>query len=534
MKRLVLAALFLACAVATAQADSPLADTIKSGDRKAAVEMIGKGIDVNAAQGDGTTPLHWASYQVDLDLVKLLISKGARADVKNSFGATPLAEAVKVGNVELVKLLLNAGANANAANADDQTPLMLAAKTGIVEVADLLVRHHANVNVSEKWHGQDALMWAAAENYPDMVEFLIKHRANVNTRAFINDWGNQITSEPRAQYRPTAGLTPLLYAARSGCDRCVLAMLKAGADVNRPSPDGVTPLMTAIDNQHYDTAKLLLGKGANPHVWDWWGRTALYVAIDVRTLAARGGGGFGNGGGERQRVRADKEGTTNVDILNMLFAAGVDVNPQLNMHRPGRGGNSGRFVDDLLTAGCTPLLRASVTYDVEAIRILLDHGARVDLPNFMGVTAFMAAAGIGESIRDPIGIYQSPDTQARSIATMEILVKAGADVNARILDTSGHTARIARPSTMTNRQGQTALYGAINWGWTQVVQYLLDHGARVDVADALGKTPLDATKGNAGGRDAKNVPEIVTLIQKATGTSTDKASVEKAVVPPGA
>ena len=531
MKRLLLTAIFLVCTTATALADSPLADTIKSGDRKAAIEMIGKGADVNAAQGDGTTPLHWASYQVDLDLVKLLVSKGAKADVKNSFGATPLAEAVKVGNVELVKVLLDAGANANAANDDDQTPLMLAAKTGVVEIADLLVRHRAKVNVAEKWHGQDALMWAAAENYPDMVEFLIKHGANVKTRAFINDWGNQITSEPRAQYRPTAGLTPLLYAARSGCDRCVIALLKAGADVNLPSPDGVTPLMTAIDNQHYDTAKLLLGKGANPHVWDWWGRTALYVAVDVRTLAARSGGGFGNGGGERQRVRADKDGTTSVDILNMLFDAGVDVNPQLNMHRPGRGGNSGRFVDDLLTAGCTPLLRAAVTYDIEAIRILLDHGARVDLPNAMGVTPFMTAAGIGVSIRDPIGNYQAPDTQANSIATMDVLLKAGADVNARITDTSGHTARIARPSTMTSRQGQTALYGAINWGWTQVVQYLLDHGARVDVADAAGKTPFDASKGNAGGRDYKNVPEIVALLQKAAGTN-DKAAVEKPAAPP--
>ena len=534
MKRLVLAAIFLLGAAVTAQADSPLADTIKSGDRKTAIEMIGKGVDVNAAQGDGTTPLHWASYQVDLDLVKRLISRGAKADVKNSFGATPLAEAVKVGNIELVKLLLNAGANANAANDDDQTPLMLAAKTGIVEIADMLVRHRANVNATEKWHGQNALMWAAAENFPEMVEFLVKHGANVKTRAFINDWGNQITSEPRAQYRPTAGLTPLLYAARSGCDRCVLAMLKAGADVNLPSPDGVTPLMTAIDNQHYDTAKILFQKGANPHVWDWWGRTALYVAVDVRTLAARGGGGFGNGGGERERVRADKGGTTSVDILNMLLDAGVDRNPQLNMHRPGRGGNSGRFVDDLLTAGATPLLRAAVTYDDEAIRILLAHGALVDLPNSMGVTAFMTAAGIGISIRDPArGSYQSPDTQDRSIATMDILLKGGADVNARITDTSGHTARIARPSTMTSRQGQTALYGAINWGWTQVVQYLLDHGARVDVADASGKTPLDASNGNAGGRDYKRVDEIVALIKKAAG-STDKAAVAKPATPSGA
>jgi hypothetical protein len=308
-------------------------------------------------------------------------------------------------------------------------------------------------------------------------------------------------------------------------------MLKAGADVNLPTPDGVTPLMVAIDNQHYDTAKLLLQKGANPHTWDWYGRTALYVVVDVRTLTQRGGGGFGNGGGERERIGADKEGTTSVDIMNMLFAAGVDVNPQLNMHRPGRGGNSGRFVDDLLTAGATPLLRAAVTYDNEAIQILLAHGARVDLPNAMGVTPFMMAAGIGISIRDPRGnIYTSPDTQARAIATMDILLKAGADVNARITDTSGHTARIARPSTMTTRQGQTAIYGAINWGWLQVVQYLLDHGARLDVADAAGKTPIDATLGNAGGRDYKKVDEIIALIKKASAAQLEKPDVNRSAI----
>jgi len=265
---------------------------------------------------------------------------------------------------------------------------------------------------------------------------------------------------------------------------------------------------------HFDLAKYLMEQGANPHTWDWWGRTPLYIAVDVRNLTRGGGGIGGAGAGGSQNPRDGK--LTSLDMMKLLLAAGVNRNPQLNMHRPGRGGNSGRFTDDLMTAGCTPLLRASITYDEEAIRVLLDAGADVNLTNVMGVTPFMTAAGIGISIRDTArGNFTAPDTQARSIRTMEILRKAGADVNARILDTSGHTARIARPSTMTNRQGQTALYGAINWGWTDVVKYLLDNGARVDVTDASGKTPVDAAKGNAGGRDFKNVPEISALIQKA-------------------
>src|SRR5690606_38029629 len=235
-------------------------------------------------------------------------------------------------------------------------------------------------------------------------------------------------------------------------------------------------LMIALDNMHFATAAYLLERGANPHLWDWWGRTALYIAVDMNSFRPRFGA----------PPPQPADGPRASDLGRRLLAAGADPNPQLNMHRPGRGGNSGRFTDDLLTTGATPLLRAAVSFDDEAIRVLLEHGARVDLPNVMGVTPFMAAAGLGVSVRDPRGNYDG-DVESRALATLEILRQAGADVNARVTDTSSRTARIARPSSMTNRQGQTALYGAINWGWARVVQYLLDHGARVDIADAAGK-----------------------------------------------
>ena len=487
-------------------ADARLADALQAGDRATALQLLRAGADVNAAQPDGTTPLHWAVHAVDAEVVNALLAKGAKADVRNSFGATPLVEAAKVANIDLVRALLRAGAKADTANDDGETPLMLAARTGVVDVAKELVKAGARVNAKEAWRGQTPLMWAAGSGHADMTAFLVSKGADVNLRAAINDFATQVTSEPRAQYRPSGGLTPLLYAARSGCAACITSLLKAHADIDRPTPDGVTPLMTALDNLHYDVAQQLLEAGANPHVQDWWGRTALYVATDMNSFGPRGGGA---GAGPRG-ARAGSA----LDVMRLLLDKGVNVNPQLNMHRPGRGGNSGRFTDDLLTVGATPLLRAAVGFDNEAIALLLERGARVDLPNAMGVTPLMAAAGLGVSIRDPRGNYGG-DVQARALSTLELLVKAGADVNARVTDTSGHTARIARPSTMTSREGQTAIYGPINWGWTQVVQYLLDHGARVDVADAAGKTPLDAVAGNAGGRDFKATDEVAALIRKA-------------------
>ena len=495
--------LMLGC-LTGAHATGNLAALIQSGDRAAALKEIAAGADVNAAQGDGTTPLIWAVYKVDADLVATLLKHGAKPNLANKYGSSPLAEAVKIADARITKQLLDAGADVESPNADGQSALMLAARTGALEVAKELVAHGANVNAKEAWRGQTALMWAVDANQAEIAQLLIAKGADVNVRALANDWDAQITSEPRGQYRPTGGLTALLYAARSGCSRCVRSILEAGADIDRPNPDGITPLMIAIDNFHYDTARLLLDSGANPHVSDWYGRTALYIAADMSSFSFRLGAA----------PPAPSE-TNALDVIKRLLDAGANPNPQLNMHRPGRGGNSGRFVDDLLTTGVTPLLRAAMGHDVEAVRALLAHGALVDLPNVMGVTPLMGAAGVGVSGRDRrVGL--DGDIQTRVIATLDVLIAAGADVNARITDIDSRTARIARISTMTERNGQTALFGAVKFGWTRVVEYLLAHGAKPDVADALGKTPLNAALGQTGGRDNTVSPEIADMLRAAT------------------
>jgi ankyrin repeat protein len=441
-------------------------------------------------------------YRVDVELVEQLLARGAKPNVVSKYGVSPLAEAIKVADARLVEMLLKAGANVDAANEDGQTPLMLVARTGEVKVAELLVRHGANVNATEEWRGQTPLMWAAAQNHPEMVEFLIRNGAKVNARAAANDWPSQITSEPRAQYRPTGGLTPVLFASRAGCRRCVEALIKGGADPNLPNPDGMTPLMLAIDNLNFDVARFLLENGANPHVWDWWGRTALYAVVDMRGR-----------GGDRP-ARSGETGS--MDIVRMLLDAGVNPNSQLNFHRPSRGGNTGRFRDDLLTTGATPLLRAAQNFDSEVIRALLQHGAVVDLPNVMGVTPFMAAAGVdagrGQSDLFGDGLLDA-EAEKRAVAALEILLAAGANVNARVTDTTSYTARIARNSAMTDRQGQTAIFGAAQGRRAMIVRFLLDHGARVDITDDQGRTPVTAARGTAGGKGGSASQEIVALIE---------------------
>jgi ankyrin repeat protein len=138
-----------------------LADLIQTGNRKAALDRIRTGADVNEAQPDGTRPIHWAVYRVDYELIEALIAKKAKVDVTNEFGSAPLAEAVKLADARMVKMLLDAGAGVEGANEDGQTALMLAIKTGELPIVEMLVKAGANVNTVEKFENQTPLMWAA-------------------------------------------------------------------------------------------------------------------------------------------------------------------------------------------------------------------------------------------------------------------------------------------------------------------------------------------------------------------------------------
>jgi ankyrin repeat protein len=503
------------CAIAAAApglAQAPkdsLASLIQAGNHKAALALIRAGADVNAAQPDGTRPIHWAVYQVDYELLGALIAKKAKVNVTNEFGSAPVAEAANLGDARMVKMLLDAGAEPEGANQDGRTALMRAIKRGELPVVEMLIKAGANVNAVEKSHNQTPLMWAAAapRNAGEMVKMLLAKDANPRPRSLYSDWPSQITSEPRAQYRPVGGLTALLYAARDGCYDCVEELIAAGADANVPTPEGVTPLMLALDNEHNEVAKLLLDRGANPHVWDWWGRTALYIVIDRRESArapVRGGaGGRGRGSSEKSEAPAaagafSRPPVSTLEIVSMLLAADVDPNTELNMHRPSRGGNSGRFGDPLLGTGCTPLLRATMGNDMEVVKALLAKGA---LPNVndMGLTPFLVAAGVTTSSRGG-GTGSAGANGAANMALMDVLLQHGADVNAQVTGTKTYSMRIARaPST---NEGFTALHAAAQSGRTDLVRYLLDKGANPEMVDSNGHKPIDLVGASASGRGA--------------------------------
>jgi ankyrin repeat protein len=276
-----------------------------------------------------------------------------------------------------------------------------------------------------------------------------------------------VTAEPRAQMRDVGGFTPLLYAAREGCLECVKLLLAGHADINLPDPEGVTPLIMALTNFHFDVGAYMVSKKANVNTWDWWGRTPLWATVDLNTIPH---------GGRPDRPSLDD--TTSVKMLEILLDAGANPNVQLKLFPPYRAVGPDRGADLMLTMGATPLLRAAKAADVAAIRLLLAHGANPNLPNIQGVTPVMAAAGLGSNEIDTRGRFK---TQPDQVASIDLLVKGGADINAH------------------DNRGQTALHGAALFGYDDVIKDLVAHNANVNAKDEKGMTPLDSAMGRAGG-----------------------------------
>jgi len=461
----------LSIVLAALLAAVPLVDAIKAGDRTAALALLQQKANVNMAEPDGTTALHWAVEREDLDMVDRLIKAGAKVGAKNDYGATPMSEAALSGNVKIMEKLLDAGADVESANADGQTALMILSRTSNVDAVRLLLKHGANVNAVEKWRDQTALMWAAAEKQPATVKELVAHGADVNARSNVNNFDRQVTAEPRAIYRPAGGLTALHFAAREGCVECARALAEAGADLDASDPDNVSPLLTSLLNGHFDLAAFLINKGANVNKWDWWGQSPLYAAADLNTLPH---------GGRPDRPSVDE--TTSLQIIELLLDKGANPNLQLKLLPPYRSVGADRGVDSMLTIGATPLLRAAKAMDAPAIRLMLKHGGNPNLPNVRGLTPVMAAAGLGSVDADTRGWFTTEDVQKRSIESLDALLKAGGEIN-----------------LAETQRGQTPLHGAAFWGWNDVVKFLVAHGAKLDAKDARGMTPVDSALGKAGG-----------------------------------
>ncbi len=448
----------------------PLLDAVKAGNREAVRTLLKNRAEINAAEADGTTPLHWAVRADDLEMSRWLLQAGANPKTPNRYGITPLSLAATNADAAMVDALLKAGADPKAVLQGGQTILMTASRTGNPEVVKALLAHGADPNTKESTYGETALMWASAENHAAAVQLLIDHGADLDVRstalAFAKD---RFGLEGVTTILPHGNWTALMYAAQQGSLDASWTLASAGASLNLTDPDGTTALVVAIINGHYDTAALLAEKGADPNIADTAGMAALYAAVDMNTLGEVYG----------RPARKSTSKLTALDLMTVLLAHGANPNAQLKSATLTRAHTPGEAT---LGTGTTPLMRAAKNGDAPAMKLLLDHGADPAMVQKNHTTALMLAAGLGRGL----GVFAKDyATEAQMVEAVKVLLDRHVDVNA------------------VNDSGQTALHFAAQAS-DDIVRLLVANGANPNAKDKQGRTPLDAAlgvglRGRAGG-----------------------------------
>ena len=226
--------------------------------------------------------------------------------------------------------------------------------------------------------------------------------------------------------------------------------------------NGTTPLLAAIINDNMATARTLIEAGANVNAADWYGQTPLWAAVDVRNLDVPGP--TRDNGVDRAEA---------LELIELLLARGAAVNARTKEYPPER-----RWITTLGSlawvdvTGQTPFFRAALAGDVTVMQLLLAHGADPNIDTYRGTSPLMAAAGVNWVFNQTFD--EGPEALLEAV---ELCFELGNDVN------------------QVNDMGIGAVHGAANRGSDDIIRFLYEQGARIDVPDNVGRTPMTWAEG---------------------------------------
>jgi len=423
----------------------PLVEAAKSADHESLKALISGRVDVDAAEADGATALHWASYRDDLEGAELLIRAGADVEAANDLGATPLWIASQNGSVPMVEKLLEAGATPNAPLLSGETPLMVAARSGSTGVVELLLARGAELE-ARGTRGQTALMWAAAQQHADVVELLLARGADVHAQSDV--WSQIMGVLPHGQPENNraishGGNTALMFAVRVGDLPSARLLVAAGADVDDADAGGVSAVTLAAHSGYTDLVEFLLEHGADANSATA-GFTALHAAI----------------------MRRDET------MARALLTHGADPNIPVQTWTPTRRSSEDLHFEPSLV-GATPFWLAARFSNPALMRLLAEHGADplfVHRPEYKTVrsietlketaTALMAAVGMGGGRLDAWVAPAHAELEKLTLEAVQLATELGIDINA------------------VDADGRTALDGATVLDYDSVIEFLVEHGAQ--------------------------------------------------------
>jgi ankyrin repeat protein len=465
------------CATSTraAEREPAIVAAVKAGDIGAVRALIDQKSAINAAEVDGTTALHWAVRAGDSTTTALLVRAGADVNATNRYGVTALSLAARNGRADLIDLLITSRSSVKGADAtlpEGQTLVMLAARTGKVDAVRRLIAAGSDVNQRERRTGTTALIWAAASDRADTIRALAEAGADLNVLSKVTNYPHTQNGvllsglEEGVSYvgqtvLPRGGWSAVMYAAREGATDAVRALADAGANLDLTDPEGTSALVIAIINGHWDAASALVDKGADVNLADIKGMTPLYAAVDMHTL--------GDTFGRPYPPAPVIDGS--VGMIRLLLAKGADPNARLKGPILKRVYDAG---DNRLGEGATPLMRAARKCDVTVMQLLLEAGADPKLTQKSGNTPLMLAAGAVSSNGDETQRI----SEEQALAAIRIGIAAGIDVNA------------------TNAAGDTVMHTAATTGGglASAIRLLAGSGARLDIRNTAGRTPLEAAQ----------------------------------------